>query len=263
MTRPLIINSHPLCRKSIPECENQCKFDINMKKAIYSLTLLGIFLFLNNIAQAQGMVESKKKLSFSSSADASMFQLALLDIGGQSDVSTLRYSYFWNGGTNANISLSDNLTFFTGLSIKNLGFIIKTDTTTHKYRVYSLGVPVGLKIGKLKGSHLIVGGGVDFPFNYKVKSWENNRQNKTKSNEWFSNKVNPVMPYATIGARMKNSLTLKLLYYPTNFWNNNYYSNTNANPLVLTLGFDISGKVKLGGSNKEIEAVKAVEEAID
>ncbi len=152
-----------------------------------------------------------------------------------------------------------------GLNIKNLGFIIKGDTTTNKYRVYTLGVPVGLKIGKLKGNHLIVGGGVDFPFNYKVKRWDRNRQNKTKSNEWFSNKVNPVLPYATVGARFKNSITAKVLYYPTNFWNDNHaiYKNSTANLIVLTLGFDISSMIKFGGANKEIPSFEPVEEVIE
>ncbi len=196
------------------------------------------------------MVETKKKISLTASAEGSMFQLALLEIGGQSELSTLRYSYFWNGGTHANFHINDKLTFYTGLSIKNLGFIYKGDSNTYKYRVYTLGVPVGLKIGDFKGKHVIVGGGVDFPFNYKEKSWVHNRKNKTKFNEWFSNRVNPVMPYVTAGYRFGNSFTVKFMYYPTDFWNNNLLSNS-ANLMTLTLGFDVSSMIKIGHSNKE------------
>jgi hypothetical protein len=184
----------------------------------------------------------EKPVSFSASADASMFQLAMTDIGGQSDISTLRYSYFFNTGTHANFKVGNGLRFYTGLALKNIGLIIKNDSATYKYRTYTIGIPLGLKIETGNKQYVIVGGGVDFPFNYKVKSWVNGRKNKVKDNEWFSNKVNPVMPYVNLGYKIKSGLLIKALYYPTNFWNNNFYSNTNANIFALTLGFDINRK---------------------
>jgi len=198
-------------------------------------------------SNAQSAEEKENKISITGTADGSLFQLALLEIGGQSELSTLRYSYFFNGGTQVNVKLNEKLTFFSGLTIKNIGFIYKGDTNTFKYRVYAAGIPLGLKIGNLKSNYFIIGGGIDFPFNYKEKQWGEKRgENKKKDDEWFSNKVNPIMPYTSLGYRFGNALTVKAMYYPLNFWNTDKLANPNnsANLLILSLGFDIKKGTK-------------------
>ncbi len=217
-----------------------------MKKLLSPLLLVAILLCASTVSNAQTPVKKENKFSMSASADASMFQLALTEIGGQSDVSTLRYTYFFNTGTHLNYKINNGLTFFSGITLRNLGLIIKNDSSTSKFRTYNIGIPLGFKIKTGKKQYVLVGGGVDFPINYKSKYWTGGRKNKLKDNEWFSNKVNPIMPYVQLGYRMKSGFLLKFMYYPSNFWNNDhpFHTNTNANIMALTLGMDISKKSK-------------------
>lgn len=228
-----------------------------MKKQIQILAIIACSFCLSNTAQAQLKTKSNNKFSVSSSADASMFQLALLDIANSQSLSTLRYSWFWNAGFDLNYKVASKVSIFSGLAVKNLGLIRKDDSSTRKYRTYSLGIPLGLKISTSSKSYLLVGGGVDFPFNYKAKVWVNGRENKVKSNEWFSNEVNPVQPFATLGYRFNKPLQVKFHYYPNNFWNDDVQPNATANLLVMTLGFDINRKK--GPRMKELRNMPSVE----
>lgn len=221
-------------------CKKVVVLATNMKKLIQSLSLVLLCAFISFGAQAQLKKKSPNKISVTGSADASMLQLALVDNGISSEISTLRYTYYWNMGFDFNYKVAKNLTLYSGLALKNLGYIQKNDSATSKVRTYNIGVPLGLKIGNLKGSHLMIGGGVDFPINLKEKYWVNGRSNKVKGNEWFSDLVNPVQPFATIGYRFKVPLKAKFHYYPTNFWNSDYNNNLTVNLMVLTLGFDIN-----------------------
>ncbi len=188
---------------------------------------------------------TERKIKLTGTADASMLQMALLEIGGKQQVSTPRYSYFWNGGFHANLALSNSVYLFSGLNIKNLGFILRDDSLINKYRTYTIGAPLGLKIGNLNKAYAIFGGGVDFPFNYKEKHIEiGNRSNKVKADEWLSDKTNTLFAYAFLGYRFANSFTAKLIYYPTNFWSDSYVKNNQSNIFVLTIGFDVNNKIK-------------------
>ena len=219
-----------------------------MKKQYFFTACLLAGLFCASLTNAQvtedvsggyGMMEENKKWSTSGSADASMFQMAILELGNEQSFSTLRYSLFFNTGFHLNYHASKNVRIFSGLNIKNLGLIQRDDTSINKYRAYTIGAPLGLKIGDKK-EFFLIGGGVDFPFNYKEKHWnKGDKKNKDKGNEWFSNKVNPVLTYGFLGYRFQNSLTAKIYYYPTNFWSDSYQPGNRSNIFMLTLGFDI------------------------
>ncbi len=136
-------------------------------------------------------------------------------------LTTPRFTFFFNFGTNLHYNFSKSAGFFVGLGLKNIGFIEKFDISdsTVIRRVYALGIPLGLKFGNMtKGSYAIIGGGVDFPLNYKEKGFVK-RNDKTKFNEWFSQRTPAVMPYVFVGCRLNPGVSLKLQYYPTNFMN--------------------------------------------
>lgn len=228
-----------------------------------NLLTIASFLCASVQMNAQDVIaeetSSKSKIYISSSMDGYLFSTALIDDNGASSLGTLRFSGFFNYGALANFDFSTSVGLFAGLNIKNIGFIEKFDVIrdnqqeilTNKHRVYTLGIPVGLKIGNLSSNNFfIIGGGIDFPIHYKSKSYID-KSNKTKNGEWFSKQVNPVMPYVSIGARFRPGVTIKALYYPTNFFNSDYeydngssikakpYEHTNVNLLVFSLGFDI------------------------
>ncbi|MCB0698799.1 MAG: hypothetical protein H6551_10570 [Chitinophagales bacterium] len=217
------------------------------------------------------LIFAPKKFYFSNDFDGALLSTALQtqSPAGPGNVGTPRFSYFWNGGFNVNYDFSKVIGLFSGLSVKNIGFIeksaVKADSTI-KRRVYTIGVPLGIKIGNLKKKqYIFIGGGVDFPFNYKEKGYIV-RNNKEKFNEWFSDRTPRTMPYGFVGFSVKG-FYVKAQYYPSNFMNPDYIATTNSvtlpvvkpyaaydvQLLVFSIGFDIryGQKMKITPKSKE------------
>ena len=89
-----------------------------------------------------------------------------------------------------------------------------------KYRTYNLGVPIGLKIGKLDFMFIFAGYEVEFPFNYKEKKYENDKKEKFVA--WFTDRVEPVQHTLLAGIQFPYGLDVKFKYYLTNFHNRDY-----------------------------------------
>lgn len=184
-----------------------------------------------------------KKVYVTGSADAAMLQMALIDRFGSSKISTPRFSWFLNAGSHFNKDLSKSAAIFTGLVIRNMGFVLKEGGWTTKHRIYALSVPLGLKLGNLKKGHLIVGGAVDLPFHYKEKYWYE-RKNKVKKSEWFSKKTKSVLPNAYLGYVTQSGMTLKGTFYPTNFMDEAYYNSSKL--FTISLGTDVNRLLRNG-----------------
>ena len=235
--------------------------------------LLGIaFSFVCHFAQAQTVSvstdSSKKsikidasqtvpigKFYFGNSLDGMIFSTALINNNGAKSLGTLRFSAWINVGATYNYNINKNVGIYTGLDLKNIGFIEKfaVQNTTVKSRLYTLGVPVGLRFGDLpKRNYFFIGGGVDLALHYKSKMWSD-VQSKTKFNEWFSDYTQLFLPYVFGGLALKG-LTFKLQYYPTNFLNEDktlgstttkIFANKKANLLLFSIGKDMKfGKSK-------------------
>jgi len=200
-----------------------------------------------------------KRVYLSSNIDGYLLSSSILQEapGGDSKLTTPRFTGFFHIGFNANFDFNRSVGIYSGLNIKNIGFIEKNsllDSTVIR-RVYTFGIPLGLKIGKIDyGNYLILGGGVDFPFNYKEKGFVK-RNDKEKFNEWFSDRTPAVMPYVFIGAHLRPGVAFKLQYYPTNFLNTDFaevnngiivrpYQDYTVNLCMVTLGFDINYRPK-------------------
>jgi len=216
------------------------------------------------------VVFSPKKFYASSCFDGALITTAFhvgafpLNAGTPTTVGTARFTYFFNNGININYDFNSTIGIFTGLGIKNIGFIekIKPIDSTIKRRVYSLGVPVGIKIGSLKKkTYAFLGGGVDIPVNYREKGFVN-KGSKDKFNEWFSDRTPSYMAYGFAGISFKPGMYFKVQYYPGNFMNAGYTQNVTTNGvtvvtqpyarydielLMFSIGFDIrySKKMKI------------------
>jgi len=112
---------------------------------------------------------------------------------------------------------------FTGLAIRNVGFIEDFPETglRKKYRTYNLGIPVGLKLGSMGGTHLYAGYEIEFPTNYKEKTFINERKDD-KFNVWFTSRVPAFYHTVLVGVQFKYGFNLKFKYYLTNFFNQSY-----------------------------------------
>ncbi len=220
------------------------------------LTTALLSLGICTMTQAQStQMKSVNKPYWSTNIDGFILSTTIgsnAPVSGNS-LTTPRFTGFLHIGANINYDFSNSVGIFTGINIKNIGFIEKYNNpdSTVKRRVYTFGIPLGFKFGNLKyGSFIIAGGGVDFPFNYKEKGFVD-RGDKDKFNEWFSSRTPAVMPYVFVGAVLRPMMSIKLQYYPSNFMNTNYTTtvgNTTVAPykgydvklIMLTLGFDIN-----------------------
>lgn len=218
------------------------------------LTCLTSFCF----AQKQGReaVVPVHKVYFTTSADGNLLSSSLMSKSGSTyKMTTPRFTSFFNAGVNLNFDFGTHAGAFTGLNIKNIGFIEKQGDLTIKRRDYTFGLPLGLKIGNLHtGNYILIGGGIDFPFNYREKSFVK-RGDKKKFNEWFSDRVPAAMGYTFIGAHLKPGVLIKLQYYPGNFLNPAFqetvnqltilpYKGYNVHLMVLSFGFDVPFRPK-------------------
>ncbi len=178
-----------------------------MKSTFLKICSLALLLQLSpflSIAQDNNTGAKKPRRAYlSTGMDGYILSTSILQKnGGDAKLTTPRFTGFFHIGLNINFDFSNHSGFYTGINIKNIGFIEKYNNpdSTVKRRVYTFGIPLGLKFGNLKeGNYFLVGGGVDFPFNFKEKGFIK-RSNKVKFNEWFSDRTPTVMPYVFIGA---------------------------------------------------------------
>ncbi|MGX5818510.1 hypothetical protein ACWKWU_09960 [Chitinophaga lutea] len=167
-----------------------------------------------------------------------------------------RFTLFFNIGTNYNYDFTNNFGIFSGLNIKNIGLISKpNDSVKLKQRVYTLGVPVGIKLGNFRsGTFFFAGGEYDLAFNYKEKYFLNGDK-ETKFNEWFSDRTPTLMPSVFAGFRMSPGFGVKVQYYLNDFFNKDFtqtvngvkeqpYKNMDANLVFVTLSYNFGIKCK-------------------
>lgn len=213
----------------------------------------------SDTSEFEQIIPSKpRKWYWGNSLDAAIFSTATFSKPAKSDVLTpLRFSFVINFGFNFHYDFNRHAGIFTGLGIKNIGFIEKyrSQDSTVKRRVYTLGIPLGLKIGNLpRRKFFFIGGGADLAFNYKEKGFVR-RGNKEKYNEWFSDRTPLIMPNVFVGASFSPGITLKAQYYPSNFLNTDYtetigatvtkpYAGYDVHLILLSVGFDIHYKAK-------------------
>jgi hypothetical protein len=224
-----------------------------MYKKTFTLTII-LFFLTNFYCLAQMPKRPTQKVYASTDFDIFLLSTSILEkTGMDTKLTPVRFTAIPFLGFNVNYDFSNNVGLYTGLNIKNIGFIEKSKNpdSTVKRRVYTIGIPLGLKIGKIKyGNYVILGVGADFPFNYREKGFTD-RGNKAKFNEWFSDRTVRIMPYAFVGLHLNPVLTFKLQYYPSNFLNKYYktlntsgaevkpYATYNVSTILLTAGIDI------------------------
>jgi hypothetical protein len=215
-----------------------------MKSGIFTLLLVAsVNLF--SIAQ-----EGQKKIYTNTSGEL-IFSFANINDNGVEDGSILRFSPVFNLQNWVNIDQSDNFGIFTGLAIRNVGFIYDVDETTRKkYRTYNLGIPIGLKLGNLSKSFVFAGYELEIPLHYKEKIFINESK-EDKDGIWFSSRVNTLNHSLMAGVQLPYGATLKFKYYLTNFFNKKYvasdgqgnqvkpYENLDVNVFYFSLSFGL------------------------
>lgn len=179
--------------------------------------------------------------------DGSILSFAHVTDKGNSVKNIPRFSLFFNIGSTVNYDFSNNAGFFSGLNLKNIGFITREGDEKIKRRVYALGIPLGLKFGNFNDDFFFyLGGQYDLAFNYKEKHFVNGKKTE-KFNEWFSDRTPLLMPSLFAGVKMHN-FNVKVQYYPNNFFNTDFtetvgdvttkpYDGMKANMFFVSFGY--------------------------
>lgn len=138
----------------------------------------------------------------------------------------LRYTIVLNIGQYWHVDFNNSIGLFSGLAIRNVGFIYDTDIPTKTIRrSYNLGVPLALKLGVFDKHIYIFGGGeYELLFQYKGKRWLSNDRNgtKLKDSEWFSSKTKRFVPAVFGGVQFPGGFNIKYKYYLDHFLNSSY-----------------------------------------
>lgn len=187
-----------------------------------------------------------------------IFSFAAIDNNGDESGNIIRWAPVINMQGMINADFSDHVGVFSGLAIRNVGYIydnytfdemvgeeVQTIKVKKKFRTYNLGIPVGIKIGNLKKGFLYGGYEVEFPFHYKEKTFRDEK--KDKFTAWFSNRVEQFQHAFIVGFQFPYGANIKFKYYMTGFHNTDYtestgnqpYKGLNTNIFYISLNFSL------------------------
>jgi len=204
-----------------------------MKKV--SIILTALILIGYDVVQAQD------QSVYMTSAVEYLFSWSNASNNGQDLTGPVRFAPVFNFQNAVNKDFSEKAGLFLGLSISNVGFIYDVDEFTRKkVRSYNLGIPIGIKIGNMDGAYFYGGYAVEFPLNYKEKTFIN--EEKSKFSTWFSERT-PIQQYVMAGIQLPYGANIKFRYYFTDFYKKGYtdstgkpYQNFSGNAFVISLG---------------------------
>lgn len=159
-----------------------------------------------------------------------IFSFATIDNNGNENGNIIRWSPVFNFQGYGNYDFNKNLGVMFGLGVRNVGFIydVPGTNTKKKFRNYDLGIPVGIKVGNMNKFFVFVGYEIEFPFNYKEKTFIDEK--KTKFSVWFSKRVPSYYHTAFVGVQFPYGMSLKFKYYLSEFFNQNYTENDGNQP---------------------------------
>jgi len=160
-----------------------------------------------------------------------IFSFAEIDNIGISGGNIMRFVPFFNMQVNGNIDFGTHFGFIFGGAIRNVGFIYNLPDTNikKKYRNYRLGIPVGIKLGRMNKFLFYGGYEIEFPFHYKEKTFVNNAKQDTKISDWFSPRTPSYYHSFFVGVQFPYGFSLKFKYYLSEFFIENF-SDVDSNP---------------------------------
>lgn len=141
---------------------------------------------------------------------------------GLEEPSVPRLSVFFHGQSLLHLDAGRRHGFFTGLSLRNVGFIYdESDLIRKKSRTYNVGIPVAIKVGNMDRRFLFAGYALEVPINYKEKTFVGGEK-RDKFNYWFSRRVNAINHTLFVGVRLPHGASFRFTYYLTPFFNKDF-----------------------------------------
>jgi hypothetical protein len=190
---------------------------------------IALILMLPILAISARSLTAQNVANYPSLGGEMIFSLASIDNDGNSEGNIMRWTPFFNIQGMYNIDFGNVFGLYTGLGIRNVGFIYEPpqegeapeQDLKKKYRTYNLGIPVGFKIGKLDKVFLYGGYEIEFPFHYKEKTFISGDKTD-KITGWFSDRVEPFQNTLMAGIQLPYGLNFKFKYYLNNFLNKDF-----------------------------------------
>jgi hypothetical protein len=183
------------------------------KTVLIACTLLIGYMSFSKPAKAQKL--------YTTSSGEWIFQSGIIEQNGERMNTNLRFTMWFHANENVHLDLGNSLGLFSGISLRNIGFITEENDIKTKYRSYNLGIPLALKIGSFKDKIFLFGGGeYEWMFHFKQKTFADGI--KRKHNEWFSDRTPSFIPSFFAGVQLPHGLHLKFTYYLKDFLNHDY-----------------------------------------
>ncbi len=200
-----------------------------MKRIFITLSCILVFL----------TVETRAQKIYHSSGWEFIFAGADVGFNGTDVKNKVRFTLFFHTQQHMNIDLTRHIGLFTGVGIRNIGFIVNdlyqnvgfpdvgiTDPNWNKStkiirRSYSLGFPLAFKLGDMeKDFFMFAGGEYEWMFHYRQRMFL--EDNETSYGEWFSKRVNPWVPSLFAGIQFPVGIRLVVKYYMSDFLNTSF-----------------------------------------
>jgi len=193
---------------------------------------------------------SQSKTYIASGAEM-IFSFANIKDQGVSESSTLRWAPVINLESIFNHHLNNNFGLFSGIAIRNVGYIYDnyTDPSDQlvykkKFRSYNVGFPIGIKVGDLDNLFFYGGYEVELPILYKEKTFIGEDKGTTITG-WFSQRQELFQHGPLVGIQFPRGINLKFKYYLSEFHNQKYtessgimpYSGLNSHVFYVSLNF--------------------------
>ena len=202
-----------------------------MKKLIY-LATIGILCTAQSFSQSK---ENKSKAYVTSGGEI-IFSFANAEQNGNSLSTAVRFSPVFNLQVMLNQDLNKNFGLFTGLAVRNVGYIthdyIDPSNSLEykkKFRTYNLGIPLGFKAGDLSKTFFYGGYEVELAFSYKEKTYDGGDK-IDKITGWFSDRNELFQHGFLAGVQFPRGVNLKFKYYLSEFHNQDYTTNASIKP---------------------------------
>ena len=220
-----------------------------------SIVLLSVMSFAQ---QTTDSTQVKKKNKIYTSAGGE-FIFSFVNTNTDIEDPSMRFSAWFHMQFHWHYNLTNNIGAFWGLGSRNIGYITLPKTndvyvrnftvydptlnngeggyrlsnnytseqkiTAVKRREYTIGIPLGFKLGNFdKNTFLFFGGEIEFPFHYKNKVLVDGEK-VFKDSEWFSKQTQDYFLSTFVGIQMPWGMNFKFKWYLNDFLNTAYSTN--------------------------------------
>lgn len=184
--------------------------------------IIAMFIFLPVV------IAVSAQTSYMTTDSEMIFSFSEVTKSGLTVDTDLRWTIFYHTGTYINHDITGGFGVFYGLALRNIGFITNDEQidanfyNVIKRRSYSLGIPVGLKLGSLDENSFLFGGAeYEMLFHYKEKRFVDGTR-MFRNSDWFSPRTNRFIPSLFIGVNLKSQTAITFKYYLRDFMNRSF-----------------------------------------